>query len=147
VSNNTVDIDPVALAADAERALAGATMEAAPTGADPAAPAGAVDALTAQSWRPLIEGLTPTVRMTIFAQWSIRPDMEQEFIGSLSQSLDLLFPGGLDGKWAPFARLLACCAGIVFLNYTANGNKLPPLGLKKPDAEKRPADTEQRKAA
>ena len=136
---NTVDVDPAALAAEAERAIAGAFEQ-------PAAPAGGpqpgAESMPApQSWRPLIEGLVPTVRLIVFAQWNIAPNLQEEFIASLSQSLDVLFPGGLEGKYAPFVRLLACSAGITFAAYAANGNTLPPLGLKKPDAKPEAAAT------
>ena len=139
--SNAVEVDPVALAAEAERAIAGAFEQ--PAGDVPAGQEG--PAPVVDSWRPLIEGLTPTVRMTVFAQWTIAPNMQEEFVASLSQSLDLLFPGGLNGKYAAIARVLICCCGITFMNYSANGNKLPPLGLKKADDKKQAV--EQRAAA
>ena len=151
MSQNTVEVDPAALAAEAARAVAGAVPDPSLTGGEGGEP-GAVDPGAPglpelQSWRPLIEGLTPTVRMTVFAQWNIAPNMEREFVDSLAQSLDLLFPGGLEGKWAPLVRLLSCCAGIAFLNYTANGYKLPPLGLKKPDDKNPDASKPEKLAA
>lgn len=145
MSANTVDVDAAALIAEAQRAVAGAALDPAAAAAIAADPNAAPAAPAMDSWRPLIEGMTPTVRMTIFAQWQIAPDMQAEFVASLSQSLDLLFPGGMDGKYAPFVRLLACCAGIAFMNYTpADG--LKPLGLKKPD-DKKPDAGAQKQAA
>jgi hypothetical protein len=143
--NNTVEVDPAALMAEAERAIAGALPadDAAPAPGEMPADAGAVPAI--ESWRPTIAGLTPMVRMTVFAQWNIQPAAEGEFINALADSLDMLFPGGPGGKWAPLVRLLGAAGVIVFMNYSANGGKLPPLGLKKPDAAKPAA--EQRAAA
>lgn len=131
---NTVDVDPAQLAADAERAVA-ASLAADAAAAPGPAPGDQVDAAApvVESWRPLIEGLTPTVRMTVFAQWNIPANLEGEFVNSLTLTLDTLLPGGLEGKYAGIARLLVCSCGIVFVNYSANGGKLPPLGLKKRD--------------
>lgn len=131
---NTVDVDPAQLAADAERAVAASLAQDAAAAPDPA-PGGQGDAAApvVDSWRPLIEGLTPTVRMTVFVQWQIPANLEGEFINSLTMTLDALLPGGMSGKYAGIARLLVCCAGITFINYSANGGSLPPLGPKKRD--------------
>jgi hypothetical protein len=141
VSNvNTVDVDPAALTAEAERAIADASDLAGDGAAVDGQQEGELQQL-AQSWRPLVQALTPTLRITLLPQWNITPELQTEFMDSLSASLDLLFPGGLDGKYAPFARLLAVSAGIVVVNYTANGGKLPPLGPKKADDTKPAAAT------
>lgn len=146
---NPVELDAVALDAEADRLLAGAPPEL--TGETPAtiSPAIASDA-PPSSWKPLVAGVTPMMRIALFSRWNIRPEEETEFIEAGAQCLDLCFPGGLDGRYGCFVRLISCCTSIAGLRYLQHGS-LPPIGLPandEPDAKASSAgDASDRKAA
>lgn len=148
---NPVELDPVALDAEADRLLASAPAEL--TGATPAiAPTNVVELPPANSWKPLVAGITPMVRIALFSRWGIRPEEETEFVESGAQCLDLCFPGGLDGKYGCFVRLISCCTSIAGMRYLQHG-ELPPIGLpsnEEPDAKAKASgagDASDRKAA
>lgn len=120
---NDVPVDEVALTAEADAAIAG--MPATESPAD----AGALAAL--ESWATMIESVTPILRIGVFPQWNISDGEAKEFADSLGQCLDQLFPGGMGGKYACYARFIACCGGIAALRAIQNQGKLPPIGPKR----------------
>lgn len=124
---NTVDIDETRLTAEADAAVAGAPV-------DESAPVGAVQALP-DSWSPLIEGMTPMLRIAVFPQWNISDAEATEFAESLGQCLDQIFPGGIAGPYACFVRLIVCCGGIVATRAIVHG-QIPPLGPRRAKPEK-----------
>lgn len=136
--SNDVQIDDAQLMAQADAALAGAPVDpsAVPLDAQP----------IPENWLPLIEGLAPMLRIGVFPQWNITDDEQKEFVESAAQSLDLIFPGGLGGKYAPLVRLIACCGGICAVRYIQFG-KIPPLGPKRVEKPKQPAADDSQRAA
>jgi hypothetical protein len=138
-SMNTIDINADALSAEAAAVLA----EAEPVPVDPVEGQGAPVATAAQSWQPVVEGLAPTLAVIVFPQWELSPSEVETFGKSLTECLDQLFPGGVEGKYACYARLLAVTAGICATRYMKHG-ELPPLGPKKieppKDAPRKTAD-------
>lgn len=128
MSDNQVEIDPARLEAEADAALASAPVESQPAEVAPA-----------ESWGPFLEGLLPTLRGIVFAQWQIHPTQLKELQDSLTVCLDQVFPGGMAGPYACWVRLATCCTGIGITNFIANGGTLPPLGLPRAAKEKEPA--------
>lgn len=117
---NVVEVDEAALAAEvaALEAAAPPPVEAAP---EPAAPA--------ESWGPMVEGITPQLALFVFPQWNLTPAERAEFTQSLTLCLDQLLPGGLAGKYACYVRLILLVGGVAASRYIMHG-KLPPLGPK-----------------
>lgn len=138
VSSNDVTIDEQRLTLEADAALAGVVDELAASAPADAAAAG-VPAL--ESWAPFIEGLAPTLRGIIFAQWRMHEVQFEEWKASLVVCLDQTFPGGMTGPYACWVRLATASAGIVVVNYVTNGNQLPPLGLPRAAKTEKAADT------
>lgn len=138
---NEVVIDEARMAAEADAAMVDVQPEF-----DPLAPPAEV----LESWAPMIESVTPMLRIGVFPQWQITDAEAKEFAESLGQCLDQLFPGGMSGRYACFARLIACCGGIVAMRAIQLG-KIPPLGPKRADKPKTNgaagADSEARAAA
>lgn len=124
--SNEISVDEARLQAEADAALASAPLEDATFGAEgaPVAPE------AAESWRPLVQGVVPMLRIVVFPQWNITDDEANEFTESLTQCMDQLFPGGMAGKYACWVRLMACCGGIVASRVIERG-ELPPLGPKR----------------
>lgn len=123
--SNEVEIDPAALAAEADAAVGDA-----PVLADQASPM-VEGGPPVESWGPLVRSLTPTLRIVVFPQWEITDEEAGEVEASLSECLDMAFPGGMSGRYACWARLLLASAGIVAGRAIQNGGKLPPLGPKR----------------
>lgn len=119
--SNEVNIDEARLIAEADAALAASAPEVAPIEGEGAALA------VPESWSPLIEGVTPMLRIAVFPQWNISDAESREFEQSLGQCLDQVFPGGLAGPYACWCRLIVCCGGIVATRAIQFG-KVPPLG-------------------
>jgi hypothetical protein len=127
LSMNEVEIDEAALARAADAALASAPVDA-------AAVTEAPEQLP-ESWAPLIDSMTPMLRIAIFPQWDITEDEAKEFSASLGECLDQVFPGGLAGPYACWCRLIFCAGGIVAGRVIKHGN-LPPLGPRRVEQSK-----------
>jgi len=138
--NNEVTIDESRLEAEANAVM---------VGVEPAVPLAPGEAEAAPlSWAPMIEGITPLLRIAVFPQWQITDPEAKEFADSLGICLDQLFPGGLEGRYACYVRLLTCCGGIVAMRAIQFG-KIPPLGPKRAEKAKdgKPAADDQERAA
>lgn len=118
---NDVQIDEVRLTAEADAAIAAAPLD------QVAGESGQVVAAPPESWAPLVESMTPALRLMVFPQWGITDAEAKEFSDSLGQCLDQVFPGGLAGPYACWCRLILCGGGIVAMRVMQTG-KIPPLG-------------------
>lgn len=125
--SNEVTIDEAALMAEADAALASVAADAS---ADATA-----SAPVPESWAPLIDSMTPMLRIAVFPQWEITDDEAREFSESLGQCLDQVFPGGLAGPYACWCRLIFCAGGIVAGRVIKHGH-LPPLGPRRAEQPK-----------
>lgn len=123
---NEVTIDEAALSAEADAVIAAADLAAPPDVQPEQLP---------ESWAPLIDSMTPMLRIAIFPQWEISDDEAREFSESLGQCLDQVFPGGLAGPYACWCRLFFCAGGIVAGRVIKHG-KLPPLGPRRAEQPK-----------
>lgn len=140
MSNNKIVIDEAALAAEAD-AIA-ATVQA-DVASDAPAVAGVQQEGDQQqggdSWCVLCAGLVPVVAITVLPQWNLSRDEQNELAQSLGACLDQVLPGGLNGKYACWVRLIACAGGIAITRAIANGGKLPALGPRKAVEQKQDA--------
>lgn len=127
---NEVHVDEERLAAEARAALLGAPPDEGLSGEVPVE--ATVDGVPVPaSWLPAINGAVPMLRIGVFPQWDITDDEANEFAEALAQCLDTFFPGGLDGKYGCFVRLIMAGGGICAGRMIRNGGKLPPLGPKR----------------
>lgn len=126
-------IDHERLAAEADAVIAGmeAPAEAAPGAGQAAAP-------VSESWIPFTENLMPMVVLLGVPQWDLSKAEQRELCQSLGQCLDQLLPGGADGKYACWVRLVAAIGGITAARVIQHG-KLPPFGPKLADAAEKTA--------
>lgn len=127
------------MTAEVEAALAGAPPDAAaPVQTSDGAGGELVQEQPSESWRKFCAGLVPGVCILAVPQWNITEAEQAELAESLGLCLDELFPGGMDGKYSCWARLLVCAGGITLTRYAEHG-KLPPFG--RPETKKEKADT------
>lgn len=129
-ATNTVEVDGEALAAEAAalQAEVPAAVEAAPESRE-------VAAAPAESWGPMVTGISAQLALFVFPQWNLSEAERAEFEQSLTLCMDQLFPGGAAGKYACYVRLLAVTGGVAASRYLMHG-KLPPLGPKRAEQEK-----------
>lgn len=138
---NSVTIDEAQLAAEADAAVAAAPIEAtagAPTdgavSTEPAAPV--------ESWGPFLRtAVSPLLFGLVLPQWHVSNEEQGEWTEALGQCCDQLFPGGPEGKYACWVRLIMGSAAIIGVRAVQNGGKLPPLGPKRVLPEKPASDT------
>ena len=103
--------------------------------APPGAAGGAPGAPPVNSWRPFIIPTVTIGAMVVLPQWQLTPEEQHEIADSLSECLEQLFPGGLDGRYACYVRLLMCTGAIILTRYQAGGGKLPGLGPRRAAVE------------
>jgi len=89
----------------------------------------ATDAAPVESWTPAIKSVMPMIRIGVLPQWDITDDESEGFAQSLGECLDQAFPGGMNGKYACWARLLIIVTAVPATRYMQHG-KLPPFGPK-----------------
>ena len=126
---NTLDIDPAALAAEADAAvgLQGASFAGSPGEPVPA---------PAESWAPVVAGMMGLADV-VAPNWELQAEEKSAFADALTPILDQLFPGGFGNeKWAPYVRLVAVSAGIVLVRLE-NGQLRPLRRPPPPPPEKK----------
>jgi len=116
---------PAELEAEATAALAGAPVEAPAIGAEVAG-AAPVDHLP--EWQMFMGHTVGVVSVVALPQWELTEGEKRELSESLAGCLNQLFPGGLDGKYACWFRLVAAAGGITVVRLAQNGGKLPGFG-------------------
>ena len=136
---NEIDIDPAAHAAEQQSLIYSAqALEPAPTPTPPASapePAFNAEEFSAQaqtSWMANVQGLTGLAVVYGLPQWQIQPEELKPFNEALCECLETVFPGGVNGKYACWWKLILAGSAITLTRYMANGNKLPPIGPVKP---------------
>jgi hypothetical protein len=113
------------LIADVEAAAASAPI------ADPITGQPAVEQLVeangAGEWSALAPHLVTVACGVVLPRWAI-PTSDQTEVGeSLGLCLEQLFPGGIEGKYACWVRLVFACGAITVSTAQRHGGKLPPL--------------------
>jgi hypothetical protein len=146
---NPVELDTIALDAEADRIFAESPIESATaTGAGDPVPELGHTGLG--SWNEVTPGLVAAADVLLLPQWHLADEEKAQLAGALGGVLDQLFPGGMnDPRWAPYLRLAAVSVAIVVTHRDPTTGKLPALGpkrLEKPDAAKDGAGVD-RKAA
>jgi hypothetical protein len=82
-------------------------------------------------WAALTPPVVEVICATVLPAWQIRKDDEQRPIAeALAECLDQVFPGGIEGKYACWVRLVFACGAITVSRVAQNGGRLPPLFLK-----------------
>lgn len=123
-----VGADPASLAAEVAAAVPGA-----------AAPAGELEAISNASWATLTPPGVQVLSAVIFPAWEITPAEQGEIAPALAECLEQLFPGGINGRYACWLRLVICCGGITVSRAVQNGGRIPPLFVTKEQAALRSA--------
>lgn len=78
-------------------------------------------------WAVLTPPVVEVVAAVVFPRWNIGPDKQRPLSESLAECMDQLFPGGVEGKYACWVRLIAVCGTITVGAAAENGGRLPPL--------------------
>lgn len=108
---------PERLTAEAQAALETAPADLAPgeTAPEPSAP-----------WSMLTPALTDITCAVVFPAWEITPDERGEISPALAECMEQLFPGGIEGRYACWVRLIAACGAITVSRVYKHG-RIPPL--------------------
>lgn len=120
--------DPASLAAEVAAAVPGA-----------AAPAGELEAIANASWATLAPPGVSVICAVVLPAWEITPAEQGEISPALAECLEQLFPGGINGRYACWLRLVLCCGGIAVSRAVQNGGRMPPLFVTKEKAALRAA--------
>lgn len=108
------------LLAEADAALASAPADA----GGGVAPAEGSD--SGGSWADITPSVVTVVSGVVLPQWDIKANEQTEVSTALAQCMDQVFPGGLDGKYACWVRLVMACGAITVSRAMQPGG-LPPL--------------------
>lgn len=77
-------------------------------------------------WSALTPPLVQVAAVTVFPAWEIGPDEQAAIAEPLGECMEQLFPGGIEGKYACYVRLIAACGAITVSRVHKHG-RLPPL--------------------
>lgn len=113
--------DTERLVAEAESAVAGVP------GGDPLA-AAAQQLDPNGQWGALTPPLVKITCGVVLPAWQINNVEQGEISEALGQCLEQMFPGGVNGKYACWVRLVFCCGAITVSRVQQHG-RLPPLFL------------------
>lgn len=128
---NPVELDTVALDAEADRIFAEAPIDV-PATATPAE----LGNTGLGSWIEVTPGLVAAADVLLLPQWHLREDEKSQLAGALGGVLDQLFPGGMsDPRWAPYMRLAAVTVAIVVSHRDPTTGKLPAIGPKRTESK------------
>ena len=126
------------LIADVEAAAASAPI------ADPTTGQPQIDQPPAESgageWRALTPHLVTVTCGIVLPRWEIPTTDQSEVAESLGLCLEQLFPGGIEGKYACWVRLIVASGGITIATAQRHGGKLPPLWAPQPPKSTPPVD-------
>lgn len=112
---------------DTERLIAEAESATAGLPGDPLAEAaGQLD--PNGQWSALTPPLVKITCGVVLPAWQINNVEQGEISEALGQCLEQLFPGGINGKYACWVRLVFCCGAITVSRVQQHG-RLPPLFL------------------
>lgn len=112
---------------DTERLIAEAQSATAGIPGDPLAEtAGQLD--PNGQWSALTPPLVKITCGVVLPAWQINNTEQGEISEALGQCLEQLFPGGINGQYACWVRLIFCCGAITVSRVQQHG-RLPPLFL------------------
>jgi hypothetical protein len=114
--------DTERLIAEAESAVTGV-----PSGDPLAASAQQLD--PNGQWGALTPPLVKITCGVVLPAWQINNTEQGEISEALGQCLEQLFPGGVNGKYACWVRLVFCCGAITVSRVQQHG-RVPPLFLR-----------------
>jgi len=122
----------------AERLIA--DVEAAASIVPPAAgdPAAAAQLNPQGTWPLLTPPLVDIASDVVFPRWHIQPAERKAVSEALSECLEQVFPGGIDGPYACWVRLVVACGAIVTGRVMQHGH-VPPLFFAKVQPAPKPA--------
>lgn len=109
-----VAADPASLAAEVAAAVPGVDGQ------------GQLEAIANASWSQLTPPGVQVISAVVFPAWQITPAEQSEISPALAECLEQLFPGGINGKYACWLRLVLCC-GAITVSRVQNGGRIPPL--------------------
>lgn len=98
-------------------------------------------------WKMLTPPAVEVICGVVLPAWEIRAEEQRPVSEALAECLEQVFPGGIEGKYACWVRLLVCCGAITVARVATNGGKLPPLFLPKGAKKPTPAPTPPAPAA
>lgn len=125
---NDVELDPVALDAEADRILADPAAVASLSQADQVL----TGAAPCESWSQVTPGIVVAADLLLLPQWNLQQQEKDELSGAIAGVLDQLFPGGMsDARWAPYFRLVAISVAVGVSRRDPETGKFPPLGPKR----------------
>lgn len=92
-------------------------------------------------WSALTPPTVEVLCAVVLPAWRIQPAEQRPVSEALAECLEQVFPGGIEGKYACWVRLLVACGAITVSRVATNGGRLPPLFLVKasPPAPRDPA--------
>lgn len=112
------------LIAEAEAAAAGAPVIDPATGQ--AATAEPIN--VSGQWSMLTPPVVEIGCGVVLPAWQIGPVEQRCIAEPLAECLEQVFPGGIEGKYACWVRLITACGAITVSRVQANGGKLPRIG-------------------
>lgn len=81
----------------------------------------------AGEWSALTPHIVTVACGVVLPRWEIPPTEQTEVAESMGQCLEQLFPGGIEGRYACWVRLVMACGAITISTAHRHGGKLPPL--------------------
>jgi hypothetical protein len=116
------------LAAEVEAAAAGAPS------VDPLTGQPALDPALANpngQWSAITPPTVEVLCAVVLPAWQIQPAERTPVAEALAECLEQVFPGGIEGKYACWVRLLVACGAITVSRVATNNGRLPPLFVQK----------------
>lgn len=105
-----------------------AEAEAAGAGIPSADPAGQPADLNPNGqWSALTPPAVEVICGVVLPAWKIRLEEQRPVSEALAECLEQVFPGGIEGQYACWVRLVFACGAITVARVAQNGGHLPPL--------------------
>lgn len=82
-------------------------------------------------WSALTQPAVAVLCGVVLPAWEIEADQQKQIAEPLAECLEQLFPGGVDGRYACWVRLIVASGAITVGVAARNGGKLPPLFARK----------------
>lgn len=82
------------------------------------------------SWSALTPGLVTVTCGIVLPQWQVPANEQIEVAAALGECMEQLFPGGIEGRYACWVRLVFACGAVSISAVNRHGGRLPPLFMK-----------------
>jgi hypothetical protein len=126
--SNTVEIDEASLMREADAAVLSAAPQPGEAPLDGAPTAGEL-LPQGEAWGPFLKtAVAPLLFGFVMPQWQVTPEEQSEWTDALGQCCDQLFPGGPEGRYACWVRLILGTVAIGGVRFVTNGGKFPQFG-------------------